>query len=101
MHRLLSPPVTRFEGRIRLPLIQHPGEATIRQLQASLQTRDSLRRVKTTGQHIATGPLPAVQQFLMSEVGYPNTADSMASGLRARNARRLVGTTRGASAGAA
>jgi hypothetical protein len=92
-------PTRRIASTFRLPLIQHPGERIVDQLQASMMTRDSLRAAKTTSNRKATGPLPAVQVFIDSGPGYPNTPESMASGLRARNAGRLATKTRGQSAG--
>lgn len=99
MHGLLVPPVRRLEGQIRLPLVQRPSELLVDQLQSSMLTNDSLRVVKTSSNRKALGPLPAVQVFVMEGPGYPNTPESMASGLRARNAGRLVDKTRGQSAG--
>lgn len=98
-HRLLPPPVRRLQTELRLPLVQHPGERIARQLEASLMTRDSLRRYKTTGNRAMLGPLPALHRFVLEDVGYPNTPDSMATGLRARNAPRVADKTRGQSAG--
>lgn len=92
-------PTRRIASTFRLPLIQHPGERVTDQLQRSMMTRDSLRRIKTTSNGTALGPLPAVQIFAQAGPGWANSPESMASGLRARNAGRIVNTTRGQSAG--
>lgn len=100
-HKLLTAPVLRFEGRIRLPLVQHLDRAIVDQLSASMLTSDALRLARTSGTMTATGPLPAVQQFItVDTVGSPNSPESMRNGLRLANAPRLAVTTRGQSAGA-
>src|SRR5438309_10789059 len=83
-HRLLVPPVRRLEGRIRLPLIQRPGEAIARNLTSTLMDRDSaMRTIKTTArQRKVTGYLPALQVFTHDQVGGVNSPPSMRPGLR-------------------
>ena len=99
MNRNLMPPGRRILSTMRLPLAQRPGERIVAQLERSMMTRDALRRSKTTGNGVALGPLPAPQTFLLADVGYTNTPESMRSGLRARNAPRVANSARGQSAG--
>jgi hypothetical protein len=98
-HRLLVPPVRRFEGRARLPLIQHPGERVAQNLTATLQDRDSLRRSGTSRAGIMLGPLAPLQRFVLTGVGYPNSPENLAQGVQLANAPRLAASTRGQSAG--
>lgn len=83
-HRLLVPPARRLEGRIRLPLIQHPTEQIAGNLITTLMDRDSaMRRIKTSSrQRKVTGPLPAVQVFTHEQAGGVNASPNMRPGLR-------------------
>lgn len=96
---LLVPPVRRLQGQIRLPMIQNPGAAVARQLGDSMITRDSLRLARTSPTQIAPGPMPSPQAFVMDGPGFVNAPDSMQNGLRIGNAKRLVDSSRGQSAG--
>jgi hypothetical protein len=97
-HRLLIPPNRRMEGKIHLPMVQDIGGANTRRWYGSLRGREDFRIVRTRP-NVSRAPLPALQVFVMSGPGQPNTPESMNSGLRKSNARRLVDKTRGQSAG--
>jgi hypothetical protein len=93
-HRLLTYPVNRMEGRVRLPMLQDIGGATGRRFMGSLMPRDSLRRINTSRSLISTAPLAPLQKFVTAGPGNPNTPESMSSGLMIGNAARINKTHR-------
>jgi hypothetical protein len=80
---------------LRLPAVQDIDGAIAGNLQATLQDRDALRRIRTTaGNRIAKGGLPSPQHFTRPDGGV-NQAPSMDAGAVKMNARRLVNKTPG------
>lgn len=99
-HRLLQPPGSTLQHRLRLPRPQRITETLTAQLLGSTMPRDAFRTVKTSQSQICTGVLAPPQIFAISRAGGTNSPENMRNGLRVGNAARLVDKTRGQSAGA-
>ena len=96
---MLRPPARRVAPAAQLPQVQHVTRTIAADLQAQLLGEDAMRLAKTSaGQsRKLIGPLPSPQQFV--ELHTTNNPNSLAEGIRKRNAKRQVNKTRGRGAG--